>query len=102
MVDPLDGTKEFVNRNGEFTVNIALIHQGNPIMGVVYAPVLDLLYWGNGEIGAWKQVGKAEPKKLDKVTDPKIKTIVASKSHLNSETREFIAQFSNAEVLSMG
>src|SRR5690606_26552301 len=47
MVDPLDGTKEFIKRNGEFTVNIALIHQGEPILGVVYAPVLGWLYWGD-------------------------------------------------------
>src|SRR5690606_10844852 len=57
MVDPLDGTKEFIKRNGEFTVNIALIHQGKPVAGVVYAPVLDWLYWGNRQDGAWKQEG---------------------------------------------
>ncbi len=54
IVDPLDGTKEFVKRNGEFTVNIALIENQIPIMGVVYAPVLDELYFGDSEIGAYK------------------------------------------------
>jgi len=102
MVDPLDGTKEFVNRNGEFTVNIALIHQGQPIMGVVYAPVLDWLYWGIIDSGSWKQIGKGKPEKLATVINPSVKTIAASRSHMNSETREFIAQFPNAEVHTMG
>ncbi len=57
LVDPLDGTKEFIRRNGEFTVNIALIEQGVPVLGVVYVPVLDLLYRGARELGAWKESG---------------------------------------------
>src|SRR5690554_2865148 len=62
MVDPLDGTKEFIKRNGEFTVNIALIHQGEAVLGVVYAPVLDWLYWGNQNEGAWKKEGEQAPR----------------------------------------
>ena len=54
MVDPLDGTKEFVKRNGEFTVNIALIHKQQAIMGIIYVPVKDELYFGAQEIGAYK------------------------------------------------
>ncbi|MCE1782419.1 3'(2'),5'-bisphosphate nucleotidase CysQ, partial [Enterobacter hormaechei] len=54
LVDPLDGTKEFINRNGEFTVNIALIDEGVPVMGVIYAPVQDTLYSGQGR-QAWKK-----------------------------------------------
>ncbi len=57
IVDPLDGTKEFVKRNGEFTVNIALIEQQYPVLGVVYAPVPDVLYFGSTEIGAYKVSG---------------------------------------------
>lgn len=102
LVDPLDGTKEFVKRNGEFTVNIALIHQGSSVMGVVYAPVFDWMYWGNGEIGAWKQEGKEEPKKLNEVTDATVKTIVASRSHMNPETADFIAKYPQSEVVSIG
>jgi len=102
LVDPLDGTKEFVKRNGEFTVNIALIHLGKPIMGVVYAPVLDCLYWGNMEIGAWKQEGDEAPLKLEKVNDPTIKTIVSSRSHMNAETEDFIAQYPGVAIISMG
>lgn len=54
VVDPLDGTKEFVKRNGEFTVNIALVEGQRPVMGVVYAPVLDRLYYGSAEIGSYR------------------------------------------------
>ena len=54
LVDPLDGTKEFISRNGEFTVNIALVHNGKPVAGVVYAPVTDVLYAGMAGVGAWR------------------------------------------------
>lgn len=54
LIDPLDGTKEFINRNGEFTVNIALIKDGDPILGVVYVPVKNIVYVGVQEVGAWK------------------------------------------------
>jgi len=54
MVDPVDGTKEFIKKNGEFTVNIALIHQGTPIMGVVYAPARDQMYWAKKGEDAFK------------------------------------------------
>ena len=102
MVDPLDGTKEFIKKNGEFTVNIALIHNGQPILGVVYAPVLEWLYWGNAEEGAWKQEGKELPFQLKKQDSSEVKTIVASRSHLSKETQDFIDQYPGAEVISMG
>ena len=101
LVDPLDGTKEFIKRNGEFTVNIALIRDGYPVMGVIYAPVLDVLYWGSEEHGSWK-LEKASVKFNDK--DPfkgaeKLPLngtgngslrVVASKSHFSSETEDFV------------
>jgi 3'(2'), 5'-bisphosphate nucleotidase len=102
MVDPLDGTKEFIKKNGEFTVNIALIHQGIPVLGVVYAPVLEWMYWGNSEEGAWKQVGHESPFKLEKQNPSEVKTIVASRSHLSPETQEFIDKYPGTEVISMG
>ena len=55
LVDPLDGTKDFIKKNGEFTVNIALIEDHTPIFGVVYAPAIDLLFWGSLANGAWKK-----------------------------------------------
>lgn len=102
LVDPLDGTKEFIKKNGEFTVNIALIHQQQAILGVVYAPVLDWLYWGSGEEGAWKQEGKQEPIRLQNSVLQEITTIVASRSHLSEETQKFIDQYPGAKTISMG
>jgi 3'(2'), 5'-bisphosphate nucleotidase len=102
MVDPLDGTKEFIKKNGEFTVNIALIHQKIPVIGVVYSPVLEWMYWGNNEEGAWKRVKNEKPVSLKKSVLSEVKTIVASRSHLSIETQKFIDQFPGAEVISMG
>lgn len=102
LIDPLDGTKEFVKKNDEFTVNIALIHQQKAILGVVYAPVLDWLYWGNQTEGAWKQIGEEKAKQIRAKANAKVKTIVASRSHLSKETQEFIDQYPGAETISMG
>jgi 3'(2'), 5'-bisphosphate nucleotidase len=102
MVDPLDGTKEFIKRNGEFTVNIALIHRERPILGVLYAPVLQWLYWGSAAAGAWKQEGSNEAFQMKKEHSKEVKTIVASRSHLSQETQAFIEQYPGVEVISMG
>lgn len=102
LIDPLDGTKEFIKKNNEFTVNIALIHQNKAILGVVYAPVLGWMYWGNQEEGAWKQEGKLKAKRIHGKANGIIKTIVASRSHLSEETQEFIAKYPDAETISMG
>lgn len=102
MVDPLDGTKEFVKRNGEFTVNIALIYMEEPIIGVVYAPVLGWLYWGNELEGSWKQESGKDPVQLTIPSENNIQAIVASRSHLSPETQEFIDRYPGAEVISMG
>ncbi len=88
IIDPLDGTKEFIKKNGEFTINIALIHKNKPIFGVVYAPVLDWMYFNDNE-NSYK-IEKNELIKLSmKRNDDKF-VIVASKSHLNEETKKFI------------
>ncbi|WP_024790809.1 MULTISPECIES: 3'(2'),5'-bisphosphate nucleotidase CysQ [unclassified Lebetimonas] len=88
MIDPLDGTKEFIKKNGEFTINIALIHKNEPVFGVVYAPVLDWIYFNDNE-----NAYKIEKDKLIKLpikrNDDKF-IIVASRSHLNDETKKFI------------
>lgn len=102
LVDPLDGTKEFIKKNGEFTVNIALIQRNTPVMGVVYAPVLDVMYWGNEQDGAWKQKGQQDPFALKAPEDKTVRSIVASRSHLSVETQEVIDRYPGAEVISMG
>ena len=87
-IDPIDGTKEFVKKNGEFTVNIALIHKNTPILGVVYAPVLNDMYSAKQNNGAYKN-----DQKLPLFTNNNQKeklSVVASKSHLSEETQNFI------------
>lgn len=102
MVDPLDGTKEFIKKNGEFTVNIALIHQNRPILGVVYTPVLQKLHYACQGKGAFLKEGDAITSLPYTPKDDSIVKIVASRSHLNEETKKFIAQYENTEILSMG
>jgi 3'(2'), 5'-bisphosphate nucleotidase len=87
LVDPLDGTKEFVKKNGEFTVNIALIQKDTPVLGVVYAPALDICYWAKQDEGAFKD-GQMLPLKTKE--QRKRYTIVASRSHMSNETQAFI------------
>ncbi|NVO02296.1 MAG: 3'(2'),5'-bisphosphate nucleotidase CysQ [Bacteroidetes bacterium] len=101
LVDPLDGTKEFLNRNGEFTVNIALIDNQMPIMGIIYLPVKGVLYFAHDEIGAYKiesifNVDFTFNELIEKsikiplIANSEIFTIVASRSHSNKETEDFI------------
>ena len=100
IVDPIDGTKEFVKRNGEFTVNIALIKNQRPILGVVYAPVLNELYFSTEEKGAFKASVDLSKYEIDNIINSSLKlpitredmtyTIVASRSHLSKETEDFI------------
>jgi len=87
LVDPLDGTKEFVKKNDEFTVNIALIYKDTPVLGVVYAPALDVCYWSKQDEGAFK-----DGQKLPLKTESQRNTykIVASRSHMSDETQTFI------------
>ncbi len=94
LVDPLDGTKEFIKRNGEFTVNIALVRGGTPVLGVVYQPVGDHLYWAAEGSGAWKSSGGGAPTRLSgggHYSDKDAVVVVASRSHLTDEVREFVA-----------
>lgn len=105
LVDPLDGTKEFISRNGEFSVNIALVDNRQAVMGIIYAPVQDVLFFGYDK-GAWR-LDLAVEKLIEKpglekiialatqIPQPKDHnafTIVASRSHLNTETTDFINQ----------
>lgn len=103
LVDPLDGTKEFIKRNGEFTVNIALIRRGVPVMGVIYVPVLRELYFSSDSIGAYKIVfaeGEVKPQSMEKLMERAVQlprktereeiVVVASRSHQSAETTAYI------------
>jgi 3'(2'), 5'-bisphosphate nucleotidase len=87
LADPLDGTKEFVKKNGEFTVNIALIYKNIPVLGVVYAPALDACYWAKQDEGAFKDGQKLPLKAEDQRNTYRI---VVSRSHMSDETQAFI------------
>ena len=94
LVDPMDGTKEFVKRSGEFTVNIALVDEaGVPVLGVVYAPVLDRMYFAARGHGAFRQDGEAAP--------PPIR-VADSKSHGGAALARFLEQIGDHDVVSMG
>ena len=103
LVDPLDGTKEFINRNGEFTVNIALIRDHQPVMGVVYVPVTDVCYFGARDLGAWRQQG-TETAAVINIRQPAAEPaiIVGSRSHANPELASQLNQLGPHELTSMG
>jgi 3'(2'), 5'-bisphosphate nucleotidase len=128
LVDPLDGTKEFIKRNGEFTVNIALLENGRPVAGIIYVPVTETLYAGsNGSYnnvtdcksaptGAWKLTSpevnttfetlKSKGQKLPCSAQPQTYTLVGSRSHMSAETEEYIAarkkEFGEVNMISQG
>lgn len=118
LIDPLDGTKEFIKKNGEFTVNIALIEEGIPIMGIIYVPVTNTLYFGSSEKGAWKlenaltgidlqtltSLGTKLPEKCN--NQDKVFKLVGSRSHMSPETVAYIEELkkdhSKIEIVSKG
>jgi len=104
MVDPLDGTKEFIKRNGEFTVNIALIHNQKSIAGIVYAPVPDLMYYAIKDEGAYlidhNEVISLSTKSYHR-SDSQLR-VVCSRSHLNDGTKSFVDKFNNPELIAKG
>ncbi len=104
LVDPLDGTKEFIKRNGEFTVNIALIENGNPILGVVYAPALDTCYFAERGAGAFVRHGTEEPESIQATPYMQGETvkIVASRSHQDVRTEAFINKLGDCQCIGMG
>jgi 3'(2'), 5'-bisphosphate nucleotidase len=116
LVDPLDGTKEFVKRNGEFTVNIALIHNGNPIMGVIYVPVKEELYFAMEGLGSYKVRLGSVIENLEALISSSDKlpinhkranyVILGSRSHMSAETEVFFDEMKekhgNIEVFAVG
>ena len=120
LVDPLDGTKEFIKRNGEFTVNIALIHKHKPILGIIYIPVKDVFYFAAANFGTYKLensgiltdnlsieelIDKSQKLPLNS-NDKTTLTVIGSRSHTSEEFTEFVKQLNqkheNVEFISSG
>ena len=104
LVDPLDGTKEFIKRNGEFTVNIALIEKGQPVLGVVFAPVLSTIYSAAQGLGAYKQISNGIREQIN-VTEHNPKTswkVVGSRSHAGDTLAKVLQLLGNHDMLPMG
>ncbi len=127
LVDPLDGTKEFIKKNGEFTVNIALIENNKPVLGVIYAPAYDdrikdiestnnhsiiqsynhtefsgILYYGEIDKGAFKQYSNQEPIKINTITKDNNLTAVKSRSHSSEDEQKVLEKFGVTDSISVG
>lgn len=119
LIDPLDGTKEFIKKNGEFTINIALIDAGIPVMGIVYVPVLKDIYFSSFDVGSYKAKGIqedfanydletiiAKSKKLPLLNNDQSYKIVGSRSHMNQMTMDYFDQLKkkhqNVEIIAKG
>lgn len=110
LIDPLDGTKEFINKKNEFTVNIALMQRNKPVGGVIYVPCTDTLYCGSNETGVYKnEKGKLiqfpllhERKQFDNLLQREHLAVAVSRSHLSPETKSFIDRLKNVTLISMG
>lgn len=103
LVDPLDGTREFVKRNGEFTVNIALIHAHRPILGVVTVPAADVAYTGAGQLGAQRIAGR-QPAQAIRVRQPHpaVPVIVGSRSHRGASLEALLTRIGEHELCAVG
>lgn len=104
LVDPLDGTREFLKRNGEFTVNIALVEHGIPVLGVVYAPVPDVCYFAARGTGAFVQRGDAAAQAIraEAHAGGSVIKVVASRSHSDARTAALLQKLGKHECISMG
>lgn len=104
-VDPLDGTKEFIRRNGQFTVNIALMHNNHPVLGIVYIPVSAKSYYGAKDMGAWRQdaEGRVTSLQVDRFqwNQPSLR-IVCSRAHQSEALQSYLEQFNAPETVPMG
>lgn len=103
LIDPLDGTKEFIQRNGEFTVNIALVHDGRPVLGVVHAPAIDVTYFAAEGVGAFKQVAKTKTSQIavGEYQSERLKVVV-SRSHPSKELETLLNRIGPHECIAMG
>lgn len=101
LVDPLDGTREFIKKNDEFTVNIALIEHGEPVLGVVYAPALDWLLVGGRGLGAqWSRGGEQGEARVAKAASPL--RVAASRSHRDEKTQAYLDQIGAVDTVGLG
>ena len=105
LVDPLDGTKEFIKKNGEFTVNIALIKNNIPYIGIVYCPTFKTLYWNDPKTGSYKKhinnVIKLKKREEINFKDPNLR-VVTSRSHMNEETESFLTKLNKPQIVPVG
>jgi len=102
LVDPVDGTKDFISRNGEFTLNVGLIKNHKPVLGVVYAPAKKVMYFGTNGEGAYKQENGRQPASISAVYNGKTPTAVVSRNHLNDETLKFLDKIGIHKKVSVG
>jgi 3'(2'), 5'-bisphosphate nucleotidase len=105
LVDPLDGTKEFIKKNGEFTINVALIKDGVPVWGFIYVPVTQVLYWGVDGEGAFKQTVGNDAKSISVANLPSVHDkwrVVGSRSHQSCEFEQFVSRLPQTETIAIG
>lgn len=106
LVDPIDGTKEFIKKNDQFTINIGLCYNGNPIFGIVSIPAKNKIYYGVEGIGSYTINGEFIKKKHQKILVKKLNKkkpfIVASLSHINQETQKFIDNYPEKTIIRLG
>lgn len=110
MIDPLDGTKEFIQKNGQFTINIALVKENTPLAGVIYVPCNDTLYYGSKETGVYQnkkgrllQFSPLEKRNhLKDFLQKKQTRIIVSRSHPSPETVDFLNRFQQAVIMPLG
>jgi 3'(2'), 5'-bisphosphate nucleotidase len=104
LVDPLDGTKEFISRNGEFTVNIALIEDGEPVLGVVLAPALPRLWYAGRGLGAWSEDGSGTPVRIHSAlrTPGEPLVVIESRSHPSERLERYLSTIAVAERIQAG
>lgn len=102
LVDPLDGTKEFIKKNGEFTVNIALVVDREPVLGVIYVPAQDITYSGLKDLGAVKKESGENPQPISVNNRESDRIAVRSRSHASPEEDELLAKYDVVDSISVG
>lgn len=103
LVDPLDGTREFVKRNGEFTVNIALIDNHEPVLGVIYTPVSGVTYYAARGYGAYKKLPQGVPERIHtREKQPGRVMVAGSRSHSGDSLHAFLGRIGDYDIISMG